>query len=157
MDMVTPMIATRNSQTHITAAPQSSRGRRPNFSIPHIPGRVMKTLTIAVAMEMRNAFWMPEFWKKFVPSRSHHREDVLIVRSRGLRKLTIEDEVDTGQLLPRLNEDTRESAEGDLVVAGAEAVHIGALANLLFLLEGGAYILELKLNFRIIDRERREA
>ena len=67
-EMVTPMIATRNSHMHIQAAPQMRRVRRPNFSTPHIPGMVVKTLTMLVATEMRKGSSIPEFWKNEVPS-----------------------------------------------------------------------------------------
>ena len=68
VEMVTPMMAMRNSQTDIKAAPQRRSGRRPNFSIPHIPGRVMNTFTMFVATPTKKGFEMPEFVKKVTPS-----------------------------------------------------------------------------------------
>ena len=67
IEMVTPMMATRNSQMHMTTAPQMSSGRRPKRSIAHMPGRVMKTLTMLVATWVRKGFLMPELRKKEVP------------------------------------------------------------------------------------------
>ena len=70
-------------------------------------------------------------------------------------RLTVEDEVDAGELLPRLNEDTRHGTEEDLVVGELEAVEVRALAHLLLFLQGRRDILELKLDLGIIDRQRR--
>ena len=65
----------------------------------------------------------------------------------------IEDEVDTGQLLPRLNEDTSECTEEDLVVAGAEAVEIRGLAQLLLLFERNADFVQFGLELRVVRRK----
>lgn len=62
-----PMIATRNSQMHITIAPQMSRGRRPSFSIIQNEAGVVTTLTMFIIVEMRKAFFIPTDWKKVVP------------------------------------------------------------------------------------------
>ena len=105
-------------------------------------------------MVIKNAFEKPEFWKKGVPSKRGEGADQLLkthappqVTTGEVR--TVEDEVDTGELLPCLDEDTREGTEDDLVVAGAEAVEISALAVSLLFLECRANILELELEVRV--------
>ena len=65
----------------------------------------------------------------------------------------IEDEVDACELLPGLDEDTGESTEEDLVVAGAETVEIRRLAQLLLLLVGNADLIEFGLEFRMVGWE----
>ena len=67
VEIVTPMMATKNSQTHMPAAPIKSNLLRPNLSTPHMPGRVMNTLMMLVAMVIKNGLWMPAFLKKTVP------------------------------------------------------------------------------------------
>ena len=71
-------------------------------------------------------------------------------------KLTVEDKVDTRELLPRLNEDTGESTEEDLVVRELEAIGVRTLAKFLLLGEGGADVVQLSLDLRIVGAERRE-
>ena len=122
----------------------------------------MKTLTIEVAMVIKNAFEMPEFWKKVVPSKRGEDADQLLkthappqVTTGEVR--TVEDEVDTGELLPRLDEDAGEGTEEDLVVGRAEAVGVGALAAVLLLLERSADVGELSLDLGVVLGERREA
>lgn len=46
---------------------------------------------------------------------------------------TVEDEVDTGELLPRLDGDTGEGAEEDLVGSPTEAAGVAGLDHLLLL------------------------
>lgn len=65
--LAVPMIATRNSQMHITTAPQMSKGRRPSFSIIQNEAGVATTLTTFIMVEMRKAFFIPTDWKKVVP------------------------------------------------------------------------------------------
>lgn len=65
--LAVPMIATRNSQMHITTAPQMSKGRRPSFSIIQNEAGVATTLTTFIIVEMRKAFFIPTDWKKVVP------------------------------------------------------------------------------------------
>ena len=113
----------------------------------------MNTLTIEVATLMRKGFLMPELWKKVVPSMNNDQEEYSYDALQRLR-LTVEDEVDAGELLPRLNEDTRHSTEEDLVVGELEAVEVRALAHLLLFLQGRRDILELKLDLGIIHRQR---
>ena len=56
------MIAIRYSQIHMTTAPQNRRERRPKRSTPHMPGSVMNTFTMLVAIEIRKGFEMvPRF------------------------------------------------------------------------------------------------
>ena len=74
---------------------------------------------------------------------------------RGCR-LTVEDEVDTSELLPCLDEDTREGTEGNLVVAGLEAVGVAALAEFLLLLEVGTDVVQLDLDLGVIGGKGRE-
>jgi len=57
----------------------------------------------------------------------------------------VEDKVDTGELLPGLEEDGGEGTEADGVAAVTEAVHVGRLANFLFHPEGGFDFVELEL------------
>lgn len=45
------------------------------------------------------------------------------VREEGRAK--VEDKVDAGELLPCLDEDTRESTEEDTIIRGSEAVEVG--------------------------------
>ena len=68
----------------------------------------------------------------------------------------IYNKVDTGELLPRLNEDPSEGTETNLVVGGAEAVEVRRLAQLLLFLEGGADFVELGLKFRMVWRKGNE-
>lgn len=153
-EIVTPMMAMRYSQMHMATAPQMSRLRRPKRSIPHIPGNVMNTLTMPVATEVKKGSEIPELAKNAVPSVCCVRNDRIGCNEE---RLTVEDEVDTSELLPRLNEDTREGTEGNLVVAGAEAVGIRALAEPALLLEIDTDILQLELEFRVVGREGSQA
>ena len=97
---------------------------------------------------------MPALVKNAVPSAAIHQHPQ---RAENLVRLTVEDEVDTGELLPRLDEDTGEGTEGDLVVAGLEAVSVAGLAKLLLLLEVGADVVELDLDLGVGGVEGREA
>ena len=65
----------------------------------------------------------------------------------------VEDEVDTGELLPRLDEDTSEGTEKDLVFTGAETVAVGGLAHLLFLLVGNTDLVEFGLELGMVWRK----
>jgi len=65
----------------------------------------------------------------------------------------VENEVDTGELLPALNEDTGEGAEADFVVGCAETVKVRRLAQLLLLLVGSANLFEFGPELRMIGRE----
>ena len=62
---------------------------------------------------------------------------------------TVENEVNTGELLPCLDEDTSEGTEQDLVVGGSEAVEVRALAEVLFFLQSSLNVAQLELNFRV--------
>jgi hypothetical protein len=68
----------------------------------------------------------------------------------------IEDEVDTRQLLPRLDEDTGEGTEEDLVVTRSEAVKVRRLAQLLLLLEGKPDLVEFGLEVGMVGWEGNE-
>ena len=74
-----------------------------------------------------------------------------------MKLLTVEDEVDTGKLLPCLVENSGKRAEHDLVVSGPEAVQVRALAQVLFLLERGADVLKFDLDLGVVNGERSEA
>jgi len=54
------------------------------------------------------------------------------------------------KLLPRLDENTSESAESDLVLGGLEAVGIGAFAESLLFLEVGTDLIKLGLNLNTV-------
>ena len=120
----------------------------------------MKTLTIEVAMVIKNAFEMPEFWKKVVPSERGKRVDQF-PRSEERNETrvahTVEDEVDAGKLLPSLDKDAGEGAEADLVVRRLEAIEIRALAHLFFFLESRTNVLELDKHLLVVDGKRSEA
>lgn len=101
---------------------------------------------------------MPELVKNAVWSvKEEAYNERTALASVRCEKLTVEDEVDTGELLPCLDEDTRESTEGDLVVAGAEAVGVRALTVALLLFEVGTDILQLELDFSVGRLETGEA
>ena len=72
------------------------------------------------------------------------------------RGAIVENEVDAGELLPRLNGDAGESAEKDLVVGTTEAVKVGRFAQLLLLLEGDTDLFEFRLEFRMVGWEGNE-
>ena len=113
-------------------------------------------------MVIKNAFEMPEFWKKVVPSKRSEDADQLLKTHAPPQATTgevrtVEDEVDAGELLPRLNEDARDGTESDLVVRESEAVEVRALTPLLFVLECGADIFKLSPNLYIVDRSRSQA
>ena len=57
-------------------------------------------------------------------------------------RAVVEDEVDTGKLLPCLDENASEGTKKDFVVGGAEAVEIGRLAQPLLVLVGIADLVE---------------
>lgn len=114
----------------------------------------MKTLTIAVATVMRNGLLMPERRKKVVPSERTVRR---AIHSHIWKNLTVEDEVDTSELLPGLNEDARQGSQGDLVMCGLEAVEVRALSQLLFLSQCCAYVFQLDLQLGIFNRQRLQA
>jgi len=65
----------------------------------------------------------------------------------------VDDEVDTGELLPGLDEDAGESTKEDFVVGGTEAVEVRRLAQLLLLLVGNTDLVELGLELRMVGRE----
>ena len=67
VEIVTPIMATKNSQIHMPAAPTKSSLLRPNLSTPHMPGRVMNVLMMLMAMVIKNGFEIPEFSKNTVP------------------------------------------------------------------------------------------
>jgi hypothetical protein len=67
VEIVTPMMATKYSQTHMPRAPTNSNLLRPNLSTPHMPGRVMNTLMTLVAMVIKKGLEIPEFLKNTVP------------------------------------------------------------------------------------------
>lgn len=69
----------------------------------------------------------------------------------------VEDEVDTGELLPGLDEDTGEGTEPDLVVTRAEAVDVATLAECLLGFKVGTDVVELDLEFGIGFGETSEA
>ena len=66
----------------------------------------------------------------------------------GQGGLTVEDEVDTGELLPCLDEDTRHGAQENLVVGEAEAVQVRALAKGELFVEVDLDVCELKKGSR---------
>ena len=112
----------------------------------------MNTLTIEVATLMRKGFLIPELWKKVVPSMNNDQE-VYSYDALQRPRLTVEDEVDTGELLPRLDEDAGEGTEEDLVVREPEAVDIRALAELLLFDQGSADVVQLSLDLGIVGVE----
>ena len=65
----------------------------------------------------------------------------------------VEDEVDTGQLLPSLNKDTGEGTETDFVVGVTEAVEVRRLAVLLFDLVGSTDLIEFGPELGVVGRE----
>ena len=65
----------------------------------------------------------------------------------------VEDEVDPGELLPRLDEDPSEGAETDLVIAGPEAVEVRRLAQPLLVLEGNTDLFEFGPNLGMVGRK----
>lgn len=69
----------------------------------------------------------------------------------------VEDEVDTGELLPSLDEDTGEGTEPDLVVTRAETVEVATLAERLLGFKVGTDVVELDLEFGIGLGETSEA
>lgn len=68
----------------------------------------------------------------------------------------VEDEVDTSELLPCLDEDTGEGTESDLIVAGPEAIEVRRLAVTLLLLEVGTNVLQLEFNLGVVGSKRGE-
>ena len=108
----------------------------------------MNTLTMLVAIVIKKGFLIPEFWKKVVPSMNLNQYECRYTTTKELR-LTVEDEVDTSELLPCLDEDTGQGTESNLVVAGLEAIEVRRLAELLLLLEVGADLVQLGLNLRV--------
>ena len=67
VEIVTPTMATKYSQKHIPAAPIKSDLLRPSLSTFHIPGGVMKTLMMLMAMVIRKGLEIPAFLKNAVP------------------------------------------------------------------------------------------
>ena len=67
IEIVTPIIAIKYSQIVIPMAPSNNNLLLPNLSTPHIPGKVINTLTMFVAMVIKNGFRIPEFLKNAVP------------------------------------------------------------------------------------------
>jgi hypothetical protein len=62
----------------------------------------------------------------------------------------VENEVDAGKLLPPLEEDAGESAEENAVAAIAEAIGVGGLADLFFVLKISANLAEIRRDARVI-------
>ena len=62
----------------------------------------------------------------------------------------VEDEVDSGQLLPRLNEDAGEGAKADFVVRGTEAVEVRRFVQLLLVVESNADLIEFGQKFGMV-------
>ena len=69
------------------------------------------------------------------------------------RGTIVGDEVDAGELLPGLDEDTREGAEKEFVVGCAEAVSVRRLAQFLLVLEGNADLAKFCLELGMVGRE----
>ncbi len=69
----------------------------------------------------------------------------------------VEDEVDTGELLPRLQENTSKAAKENLVRAVLEAVEVRALAEFLFHSQVGLDVFELSLELGVGFGGREEA
>jgi hypothetical protein len=65
----------------------------------------------------------------------------------------VENEVDTGELLPSLDEDTSEGTEEDFVVGDAEAVDVGSLAQLLLVEVGNTDLVEFGLELGMVRRK----
>ena len=65
----------------------------------------------------------------------------------------VEDEVDTGELLPCLDEDAGEGTKKDLIVRGAETVEVRRLAQLLLVLEGSTDLIEFVPDLGMLGRE----
>jgi hypothetical protein len=63
----------------------------------------------------------------------------------------VENEVNAGKLLPRLEEDAGESAEENAVAAIAEAIGVGGLTDLFFVLKVEANLVEISLDARVSD------
>jgi len=81
------------------------------------------------------------------------QEGVMNTRVLEEHGTVVEDEVDTGKLLPRLDEDTSKGTEKDLVVAGAEAVEVRRLSDILLVLEGNTDLVEFGLELWMIGRK----
>ena len=67
VETVTPTMATKNSQAHMPRAPTKSNLLRPNLSTPHMPGIVVNTLMMLIAMAIKKGLEMPDFSKNTVP------------------------------------------------------------------------------------------
>ena len=80
-----------------------------------------------------------------------NQETVLNTRVLEEGCAVVENEVNAGELLEGLDEDTREGTERNLVLAELEAIDVRALAESQLLLEVGVDLLELCLNFGIIS------
>ena len=110
----------------------------------------MNTLTMFVATDVKKGSLMPACVKKVVPSVKRRQQH----RHVGMgQPLTVEDKVDTSELLPCLDEDTRHGTKADLVVGEPEAVEVRALAERELLLEVGLDVRELRLDLRVGRRE----
>lgn len=90
--------------------------------------------------------------------RDADEEGVLNARVLEEDRAVVEDEVDTGELLPCLKGHAREDAEGDLVrLAWREAILVGSNAELFLFLERSTNVVEFFLDDRIIGRQSGEA
>lgn len=67
-------------------------------------------------------------------------------------RAVVENEVNSSELLPRLEEDPSACPEEDAVPAITEAVCVGGLADFFFLLEVEANLVEIELNNRVVHR-----
>jgi hypothetical protein len=84
-------------------------------------------------------------------------EGVLDTSVREESSAKVEDEVDAGELLPCLEEDTSKSAESDTIVRGTEAIKVGALAKLLLVPQVNANLFKFGDDLRVVSGERSEA
>ncbi len=73
------------------------------------------------------------------------------------KKLTVEEEVNAGELLQCEYDDARERAQAGLVLVQSETILVCALAHLALDLQCDADILELRLHRGMIHGQRREA
>jgi len=81
------------------------------------------------------------------------QEGVLNTRILEEDGAVVEDEVDTGELLPRLDEDPSEGTEKDLVIAGPEAIEVRRLVQLLLVPVGNTDLFEFGPNLGMVGRK----
>ena len=84
------------------------------------------------------------------------QEGVRNIRVLEEHGAVVEDEVDTGQLLPGLDEDTGEGTETDFVVTRAETVGVRRLANFHLLLGGKTDLVKFGLELGMVGWEGNE-